>query len=101
MLHLIDSVMAFLGQDTWNLFRPGERIDPPNTAIINLWLVTIQTLFLGVQLEIYRERFFGIVFDFVSFGLGWIIEFLRFLLSIGGNSRRALPFNGRIQPTCH
>jgi hypothetical protein len=82
MLHLIDCAMGNFGSRSWKVFRSWERIDPPKMAIVNIWLVTFQTLFLGTFLEIYRERILTFAFDLVSSISRWITFQLRPLLVV-------------------
>jgi hypothetical protein len=82
MLHLFDQVFYLFGNKAWNILRYYERITPPTMAIINLCLSTIQFLFLGMFLEIYRERICVFVFESVSLALkrcAWPFRFFRFL----------------------
>jgi hypothetical protein len=69
MLHLFDRLLTIFGNTAWNMLRYYERIRPPTMAILNLSLSTVQLLFLGIFLEIYRERIFVSAFELASLAL--------------------------------
>jgi hypothetical protein len=76
-LHLIECVLIIFGKKAWDMLRYWERVRPPTMAIVNLWLSTVQFLFLGVFFEIYRERIFVFVLKLLSSACEWFVLLLR------------------------
>jgi hypothetical protein len=96
MLHLLDCVFQCFGSQIFDMFRSSERIRPPTMAIVNTCLVTVQILFLGIFLEIYRERLFSVGLEFASCLSDWINVMVPFPLSIWRQMKRAWDSRGKL-----
>jgi hypothetical protein len=94
MLHLIDNVTSIFGNQAWSVFRSWERINPPKLAIVNLCLVTLQTLSFGTYLETYREQIFTLAFELFLTTLKWISSIFQWFLILWGRVNALFCLNG-------
>jgi sugar (pentulose or hexulose) kinase len=67
-------------------------------GIVNTCLSTIQGLFLGVSLEIYREHIFVSIFELISLALRWVTSLMLSSVFDRGDNEQIMPLGGERGP---